>query len=183
MQRRPPLARTWWPPTHRLPPLTRCAHAAITKYPGKHPFGHVKLYMSLQAAVCSQPSPTPPAGTPPEVIDFVAGCLVKEAAVSRSGRLPVHMLLNGAWLKPHSQGIPQLMTVEYLRQIGLIAKHNSTEPSTAQELELPAPPMTTEPTEPPVPLAPSEPQIPRPEPPVPPVSALPPAVPSIEKVS
>ena len=93
---------------------------------GQHPYEHIKSYMSMQATVCRQPSPVPPAGTLPEVADFVAWCLVKKETFGREGRPMVSQLVNGAWLKPLSQGQPTDVAVTYLTQLGLVGPATTT---------------------------------------------------------
>jgi len=94
---------------------------------GHHPFEHIKSYMSLQAAICDQPSPLAPAGTAPEVAAFVAGCLLKDPLINKDGRPAVRQLISGSWLKPHSLGSSEAETVGYLQQLGLISATSSLE--------------------------------------------------------
>ena len=89
---------------------------------GQHPFEHIKSYMSLQAAICSQPSPVVPDGTAPDLTSFVAGCLLKASTEGKDGRPAVRQLINGPWLKPHSLGSPEAVTVAYLQGLGLLER-------------------------------------------------------------
>ena len=98
---------------------------------GHHPFEGIKQFLSLQAAICEQPSPRAPVGAPAELCEFVAGCLLKDSAVCKDGRPDVRQLVSGAWLRPHSLGDPAYMTMSYLQSVGLLTPSNgyTTAPS------------------------------------------------------
>jgi serine/threonine protein kinase len=100
---------------------------------GHHPFEGIKQFLSLQAAICEQPSPRAPVGAPAGLIEFVAGCLRKDSAVGKDGRPDVRQLVSGAWLRPHSLGDPAYMTMCYLQSVGLLTPSNgyTTAPTTA----------------------------------------------------
>ncbi len=87
---------------------------------GTHPYAGIKGgYMSVMAAVCNQPSPPPPEGSPPEVIDFVAATLRKDASNGRAGRPKVGQLINHAWLTPHTEAA-SVTTLSFLRELGVV---------------------------------------------------------------
>ena len=85
---------------------------------GKHPY-NAQNFIAVSMAVCKQPSPTPPEGTPHPIADFVRLCLIKEPKGAH-GRPHVRTLVNGAWMKDCARTNVQAETERYLRlQMGL----------------------------------------------------------------
>ena len=79
---------------------------------GQHPYKD-RSFIAISMAVCKQPSPLPPEGTPAEIAEFVQLCLIKEHS-GPNGRPHVRTLVNGSWMKECSRVNVQAETAAYL---------------------------------------------------------------------
>lgn len=93
---------------------------------GQHPYkDRMGNFIAISMAVCKQPAPMPPSGTPPEICDFVSRCLAKEHR-GAAAREPVRALINGRWMRECSRQNVQRETRTYLReQKGLPAEDDA----------------------------------------------------------
>ena len=53
-----------------------------------HPFDAARSFISLQMSICEKPAPVPPEGTPSEICEFIALCLIKDAGLSTGPASP-----------------------------------------------------------------------------------------------
>ena len=53
-----------------------------------HPFDAARSFLSLSMAICEKPSPVPPEGTPGEICEFIALCLLKEVGSPSNSNAP-----------------------------------------------------------------------------------------------
>ena len=87
-----------------------------------HPFESARTFISLNLAICEKASPTPPEGTPPEICEFIALCLLKDAGTNvfatpdGAVRPPVRALVSGAWLKQCARSNPIHELSRYLEE-------------------------------------------------------------------
>jgi hypothetical protein len=91
---------------------------------GTHPFGGRLEMFALEKAICREAPPTPPAGTPAEIVEFVQLCLRKDAQ-GPQGRPPVRVLGGGAWLLPYGSTDVHAVVASYLHLQAAMQAGNS----------------------------------------------------------
>ena len=91
-----------------------------------HPFDEAgKTYFGLHDAILKQPSPTPPDGTPAEICEFIALCLLKDAgtntfapptdAASGVRALPARLIVL-PWMQQCGSSNPKQVLAQHLQE-------------------------------------------------------------------